>query len=28
MNKGRVVWQGTPLELAAHPEVEAQYLGV
>ena len=28
MNKGRVVWQGTPLELAAQPEVEAQYLGV
>ncbi|GAC1456247.1 MAG: ABC transporter ATP-binding protein [Candidatus Limnocylindrales bacterium] len=28
MNKGQVVWQGTPLELAAQPDVEARYLGV
>ncbi|HUQ16358.1 MAG TPA: ABC transporter ATP-binding protein [Candidatus Saccharimonadales bacterium] len=28
MNKGRVVWHGTPLELAAQPDIEARYLGV
>ena len=28
MNKGMIVWQGTPAELAAQPTVEARYLGV
>jgi len=28
MNKGRIVWQGTPGELAAQPDIEARYLGV
>ncbi|HEY8655911.1 MAG TPA: ABC transporter ATP-binding protein [Candidatus Limnocylindria bacterium] len=28
MNKGRIVWQGTPLELAAQPDIEGRYLGV
>ncbi len=28
MNKGTIVWQGTPRELAAQPDVEARYLGV
>ena len=28
MNKGTIVFSGTPAELAAQPEVEARYLGV
>ena len=28
MNKGTIVWQGTPSELVARPDVEARYLGV
>ena len=28
MNKGAIVFQGTPAELAAQPDVEARYLGV
>jgi len=28
MNKGTIVWQGTPHQLAAQPDVEARYLGV
>jgi len=28
LEKGRVVWQGTPAELRAQPEVTARYLGV
>ena len=28
MNKGTIVWQGTPQQLAAQPDVEARYLGV
>ena len=28
MNKGMIVWQGTPAQLAAQPAVEARYLGV
>jgi branched-chain amino acid transport system ATP-binding protein len=28
MNKGTIVFAGTPADLAAHRDVEAQYLGV
>ena len=28
MNKGTIVFHGTPAELAAQPDVEARYLGV
>jgi branched-chain amino acid transport system ATP-binding protein len=28
MNKGRIVFSGTPAELASDPEVEARYLGI
>lgn len=28
MNKGTVVFTGTPAELAAEPDVEARYLGI
>jgi branched-chain amino acid transport system ATP-binding protein len=28
MNKGTIVFEGTPAQLAAQPDVEARYLGV
>ena len=28
MNKGTIVWQGTPQQLSAQPDLEARYLGV
>jgi len=28
MNKGTIVWQGTPQQLAAQPDLESRYLGV
>ncbi len=28
MNKGTIVFEGTPAQLVAHPDVEARYLGV
>ena len=28
LNKGRIVWQGTPADLSGHPELVAEHLGI